>query len=166
MTQKIAHYVATGLVPPADIVLDYHSGGRTLDFLPFAAAHVLDDKDQEAACMAAMLAFNAPCSVRMLEIDSAGMFDAKVETQATVFVTTELGGAGAATTRSVGIARKGVRNLLRHAGILPGDPPPLTPCISIFRTNAVQREWLVRAHTRSHRQNLTLGGRHNHGYGR
>jgi N-alpha-acetyl-L-2,4-diaminobutyrate deacetylase len=122
VTQKICHYVASVLVPQADIVLDFHSGGRTLDFLPFAAAHVLEDKPQEAACMTAMQAFNAPYSVRMLEIDSVGMFDTEVEAQGKVFVTTELGGAGTASARSVAIARKGIRNLLIHAGILSGVP--------------------------------------------
>jgi N-alpha-acetyl-L-2,4-diaminobutyrate deacetylase len=118
VTQKICHYVSTELVPLADIVLDFHSGGKTLDFLPFAAAHVLENKTQEAACMAAMRAFNAPYSVKMLEIDNVGMFDTEVEAQGKVFVTTELGGAGTATSKTVGIARKGIRNLLIHAGIL------------------------------------------------
>lgn len=122
VTQKIAHFIATRLVPMADIVLDYHSGGRTLDFLPFAAAHILPDKTQESACMSAMKAFNAPYSVRMLEIDNVGMFDTEVESQGKTFVTTELGGAGTATARSVSIARKGARNLLIHAGILEGEP--------------------------------------------
>lgn len=121
VTQKICHYIATELVPKADIVLDFHSGGKTLDFLPFAAAHILDDKKQEAACMAAMQAFNAPYSVKMLEIDSVGMFDTEVEAQGKTFVTTELGGGGTATARSIEIARKGVRNLLIHANILRGE---------------------------------------------
>lgn len=119
-TQKLCDFIARTLVPLADIVLDFHSGGRTLDFIPFAAAHILDDKNQEAACMAAMQAFNAPYSVRMLEIDNVGMFDTEVEQQGKVFVTTELGGAGTSTPRTVGIARKGIRNLLIHAGILTG----------------------------------------------
>ena len=122
VTQKIAHYIASQLVPLADIVLDYHSGGRTLDFLPFAAAHILPDKQQEAACMAAMEAFNAPYSMRMLEIDNVGMFDTEVETQGKIFVTTELGGGGTSTAASVAIARKGARNLLIHAAILDGAP--------------------------------------------
>ena len=122
VTQKIAHYIATELVPLADVVLDFHSGGRTLDFLPFAAAHILPDKTQEAACMAAMHAFNAPYSMKMLEIDSVGMFDTEVEEQGKVLVTTELGGAGTSTAKSVAVARKGARNLLIHAGILQGEP--------------------------------------------
>jgi len=121
VTQKIAHYVDTVLIPMADIVLDYHSGGKTLDFVPFAAAHVLGDKDQQAACVAAMQAFNAPYSATMLEIDSVGMLDTAVEQKGKVFVTTELGGGGTATARSISIAKKGVRNLLKHAGILSGE---------------------------------------------
>ncbi len=121
VTQKICHFIASVLVPQADIVLDFHSGGKTLDFLPFAAAHVLEDKTQEAACFAAMQAFNAPYSVRMLEIDNVGMFDTEVEAQGKVFVTTELGGAGTSSPRTVSIARKGIRNLLIHAGILAGE---------------------------------------------
>lgn len=122
VTQKIAHYLASVLVPQADVVLDFHSGGKTLDFLPFAAAHVLDDKAQEAACIAAMEAFNAPWSMIMREIDAVGMFDTEVEGQGKVFVTTEIGGGGSATAARIAIARKGARNLLKHAGILAGTP--------------------------------------------
>ncbi|WP_306145489.1 N(2)-acetyl-L-2,4-diaminobutanoate deacetylase DoeB [Roseibium sp. MMSF_3412] len=121
VTEKIAHYFDSVLIPMADVVLDFHSGGRTLDFLPFASAHVLDDKDQQAACIAAARAFNAPYTAIMLEIDSTGMYDTAVENQGKVFVTTELGGGGTATARSVAIAKKGVRNLLLHAGILSGE---------------------------------------------
>jgi N-alpha-acetyl-L-2,4-diaminobutyrate deacetylase len=120
VTEKIAHYFHSALVPMADVVLDFHSGGKTLDFIPFAAAHILEDKEQEAACMAAMRAFNAPYSMRLLEIDSAGMYDSDVESQGKVFVTTELGGGGTSTARLIRIARKGARNLLIHAGILDG----------------------------------------------
>ncbi len=122
VTQRIAHYVADVLIPLADIVLDIHSGGRTLDFLPFAAAHVLSDPEHEARCVAAMEAFAAPYSVRMLEIDALGMLDTEAEARGKTFVTTELGGGGTATARSVAIAHRGARNLLVHAGILGGEP--------------------------------------------
>lgn len=119
-TQKIADYFQRVLLPMADVVLDFHSGGKTLDFLPFAASHALDDTEQQARCRAARDAFNAPFSIEMREIDALGMYDDAVETQGKTFVTTELGGGGTATPYTVGIARKGVRNLLIHAGILQG----------------------------------------------
>ena len=124
VTEKIADYFERTLIPMADIVLDFHSGGKTLDFVPFAASHVLENKQQEQACMAAVQAFNAPYSVKLLEIDNVGMYDTAVENQGKVFVSTELGGGGSATAKTVAIARKGVRNLLIHACLLYTSPSP------------------------------------------
>lgn len=121
VTEKIADYVTRYLIPLADIVLDFHSGGKTLDFLPYAAAHHLPNKEQEAKCFAAVQAFGAPFSMKMLEIDAVGMLDTTVEEMGKVFVTTELGGAGTATANSIEIARKGTVNILKHAGILNGN---------------------------------------------
>lgn len=121
VTEKIADYFNRTLLPLADIVLDIHSGGRTLDFLPFAACHVLPDKQQQARCEAAMQAFNAPYSMRMLELDAGAMYDTAAERLGKVFVTTELGGGGSSSARSVAIAERGVCNVLVHAGILQGE---------------------------------------------
>ena len=120
VTEKIADYFQRYLMPIADIALDFHSGGKTLDFVPFAAAHVMDDKENEATCFAAMDAFNAPYSVQLLEIDSVGMYDTAVEDIGKVLVSTELGG-GSATAISIAIAKKGLRNVLIQAGILLGQ---------------------------------------------
>lgn len=121
VTQKIADYFQRTLLPMADVVLDIHSGGRTLDFLPFAACHVLADKTQDAACEAGMRAFAAPYCMRMLELDAVGMYDTAAEEQGKIFVTTELGGGGSSTARSLAIAERGVRNLLIHFGLLAGE---------------------------------------------
>jgi N-alpha-acetyl-L-2,4-diaminobutyrate deacetylase len=121
VSEKIADYFERTLLPLCDFVLDFHSGGRTLDFLPFAACHRLPDAEQEARCLAARNAFGAPYAMLMLEIDAAGMFDTSAEVQGKVLVSTELGGGGTATAASVAIARRGVRNFLKHAGILGGD---------------------------------------------
>ena len=122
VTEKIADYFQRHLLPLADLVADIHSGGRTLDFLPFAAAHILEDKEQEARCVAAMEAFNAPYSLMLLEIDAAGMYDTAAEALGKTFVSTELGGGGSASARTLAIAKRGVNNILRHAGILAGEP--------------------------------------------
>ncbi|MCG8908353.1 N(2)-acetyl-L-2,4-diaminobutanoate deacetylase DoeB [Pseudomonas sp. DP-17] len=124
VTQKIADYFQRTLLPLADVVLDIHSGGRTLDFLPFAACHVLPDKAQQEASEALMRAFAAPYSMRMLELDAVGMYDTAAEEQGKLFVTTELGGGGSSSARSVAIARRGVRNVLVQAGILHGKVEP------------------------------------------
>ena len=40
ITEIIADYFNRVLLPMADYVADMHSGGKTLDFVPFACAHV------------------------------------------------------------------------------------------------------------------------------
>ncbi len=120
VTQKIADYFQRTLLPLADIVLDFHSGGKTLDFLPFCAAHILPDKAQETKAFDLVSAFGAPWSMKMLEIDAVGMYDTAAEEMGKVFITTELGGGGTATARSAAIAKTGVANVLRAAGILKG----------------------------------------------
>ena len=122
VTQKIADYIQRHLLPLADVVLDIHSGGRTLEFLPFAAAHRLPDAAQEKRCIEAMTAFNAPYSMMLRELDAVGTYDTAAEEMGKTFVTTELGGGGSARAATIAIARRGVRNLLIHAGILKGAP--------------------------------------------
>ena len=68
-----------------------------------------------------MKAFNAPHSVMLLEIDAINMYDTAAENMGKVFISTELGGGGSTTAYTVGIAKKGIRNLLRHTGICQGD---------------------------------------------
>jgi N2-acetyl-L-2,4-diaminobutanoate deacetylase len=120
VTEKLADYIQRHLLPMADLVLDIHSGGKTLEFVPFAAAHRLADKAQEARCVAAMAAFNAPYSMMLLELDTLGMYDTAAETLGKSFVSTELGGGGTARPETIAIARRGVRNMLIDAGIVSG----------------------------------------------
>ncbi|MBR8276103.1 N(2)-acetyl-L-2,4-diaminobutanoate deacetylase DoeB [Burkholderia cenocepacia] len=121
VTEKIADYFQRHLLPLATHVLDIHAGGRTLDFVPFAAIHVLENRDQEARCERAMRAFGAPYSMRMLELDSVGLYDSAAEEAGKVFVSTELGGGGTSTAASVAIAERGVYGFLAHAGVIAKD---------------------------------------------
>ncbi len=121
ITEKIADYVCNTLVEMADVVLDIHAGGKTLDFLPMTITHILQNKDQEAINVAAARAFGAPYNMMLLELESVGQLDGAVEARGKPFVTTELGGGGSTTTRSNQIAKAGIRNFLIHTGILAGQ---------------------------------------------
>jgi len=125
VTQLIADYITTALLPMCDYVLDIHSGGKTLEFLPFAAYHELADKQQQRACEAATLAFAAPWHISLIEIDAGGMYDTQAEDMGKVFVSTELGGGGSTTPQTAQIGKRGVHNFLVHAGIL--DSTPIAP---------------------------------------
>jgi N2-acetyl-L-2,4-diaminobutanoate deacetylase len=124
VTEMIADFVTRRILPLCDAVLDLHAGGRTLQFLPFCGMHVLEDAAQMARTHAAMLAFGAPFSVIIDEFDRLGMLDTAVEQLGKVFLFTELGGGGAATAATVAIAERGIRNVLRHFGMIEGAPEP------------------------------------------
>lgn len=122
VTEMICHYVATVLLPKADAVVDIHSGGRTLSFVPFAAMHYLDDPSHYEQTRAMLEAFDAPVSLIIEELDTEGMLDGIVEDARKPFIFTELAGGGTATPETVQVAEDGVRNVLHHFGILVGEP--------------------------------------------
>ena len=134
VTYKIADYFQRTLLPMADLVLDIHAGGKTLDFIPFAAAHYLEDSNQEKDCIEAMRAFNAPYSMMLKEIDSMGMYDTAAEDMGKIFVSTELGGGGSASAKSIAITTRGIRNLLKHINILEGKPE-MRPSVNLDTSN-------------------------------
>ena len=132
VTRQIADYFSQVLLPMSDYVLDIHSGGKTLEFLPFAAYHELEDKSQQQACEAATLAFEAPYYLSLIEIDAAGMYDTQAEAMGKVFVSTELGGGGTSTADTVKVSKRGVHNFLVHSGILDADKVhPESPSIKL-----------------------------------
>ena len=126
LTQRIADYFTRYLVPLCDLALDIHSGGRTLDLLPFAATHRLADADLARRCLEGARAFGAPNTLLMAELEGDALYDTVVEAQGKVFISTELGGGGTTTPETVALAEQGVDNVLRWAGILDGGVPPAT----------------------------------------
>ncbi|MDX1609118.1 MAG: succinylglutamate desuccinylase/aspartoacylase family protein [Halofilum sp. (in: g-proteobacteria)] len=122
VTEMLCHYVSTVLLPKVEAVIDIHSGGRTLNFVPFAAMHYLKNKEQFERTRAVVEAFDAPISLVIEELDTEGMIDGVVEETGKVFMFTELAGGGSASPETVGIAEQGVRNVMHHYGILQGKP--------------------------------------------
>ena len=129
VTEKIADYLTRNLLPISDAVLDIHDGGKTLEFVPMAASHVLDDQEAEARNWEAAVAFGAPFATKLVELDMLGMWDAVVEDSGKPFVSTEMAGGGTTRPSSMAITEAGVRNLLRHWGALAGDREPSTSTV-------------------------------------
>ena len=121
VTQKIADYMARYMLPMADVVMDMHDGGKTLEFVPMACTHVLADKANEDESWQYAKAFKAPYTCKLVEIDTIGMWDTHVEESGTLFITTELGGTGTTRPDWAEIGLRGVKNVLKHAGVLAGE---------------------------------------------
>jgi N-alpha-acetyl-L-2,4-diaminobutyrate deacetylase len=120
LTEMIAHHVASVLIPLADIVVDLHSGGMTLDYVPTAVMHWRDDPAWMAATLAAVRAFGAPIALVSRELDNAVYLDTIAENLGKITLSAELGGAGTVSRRNLAITERGLRNLLRHFGMMAG----------------------------------------------
>lgn len=122
VTQLIAHYVHDHILPLCDAVIDLHSGGTSLDFIPYISMHELGDPEMNQRTRAALEAFQAPIALVIEEITGEGLLDYAVERMGKLFLSAELGGAGTLSPRGLRIARLGVRNLLKHFEIIAGEP--------------------------------------------
>lgn len=120
--ERLAHYFSTVLFPRADVVVDMHSGGRSMLFLPWAEMHHVEDAAQRRRMVDAMLAWNTDwCSV-YIDIAGSGLLVGEAERQGKVVIGTELGGGGHVTAAIHRLAASGLRNVLRSCGVLEGAP--------------------------------------------
>ncbi len=120
VTSQIAHYLTTVLFPISDVIIDIHSGGRSMDFVPCSHMHLVPDKEQRKKMLDAMLAWNTDFSFLYADIAGSGLLPVEAENQGKVVVTTELGGGEGVPASVHRIAQSGLRNVLRHVGLLKG----------------------------------------------
>ncbi len=122
VTERIAHFIHAECVSRATAVVDIHSGGRSLEFVPTTLVHAFDDEVRTKETLALARAFGAPHALVVSELDDQGMLDTEVERAGKLFLSTELGGGGRVTPRTASLASAGARNVLRHLGALEGEP--------------------------------------------
>ncbi len=136
VTQQLAHFIATELISRADMVLDLHSGGSSLMYLPCALATEHGNPAQLAAHVAAIRAFGLPHAYLQGRAEGQGgvrTLGVVAEGLGILSIGTELGGAGSVSPEAVAMARGGVRRLLAHVGLIdaPPEPPADTRIIRI-----------------------------------
>lgn len=128
ITEMIAHYIDTVLLPKADLVLDIHSGGSPMSFMPCLWINELKDRSLMERTLAASRAF-APPLVLMTSPMASGAMSDSAERLGKVYLSTEVAGCGTVSPTALEIVETGTRNLLAHLGIAGGgrsssDPSP------------------------------------------
>jgi len=121
LTEQIAHYLTTVLFPLSDIVIDIHTGGRSMDFVPCATMHLVDDREQRRKMAEGVLAYNTDFAFIYADVAGSGLLPVEAENQGKIVVTTEMGGSENVTARVHQITQDGLRNVLVHFGILRGQ---------------------------------------------
>ena len=126
-TQVIAHYIEQVLLERADYLVDLHSGGSSLLYLPSALVSEGETAAEQSKVRELMAAFGLPNGV-IHEWNEPGYFSTSaVRRQGGLGITTELGGAGMITPEILALADHGVRHLLGHMGVLSGSLVPDGP---------------------------------------
>lgn len=120
VTSQIAHYLTHTLFPMSDVVIDIHSGGRSMEFVPCSHMHVVPDLAQRQSMLDAMLAWNTEFCFLYTDIAGAGLLPVEAENQGKTVVTTELGGGEGVNASVHRIAFDGLSNVLRHLGVVRG----------------------------------------------
>ncbi|MEO7653431.1 MAG: succinylglutamate desuccinylase/aspartoacylase family protein, partial [Bryobacteraceae bacterium] len=123
VSEMLAHYLSAVLFPMADVVIDLHTGGRSLNFLPCAHMHLVPDLTQRAAMLRATEAFGADVAFLYADVAGAGLLPTEAERQGKIVVTTEMGGGEPVSARIHRMCQDGLRNVLIHFGVLPGTVP-------------------------------------------
>ena len=123
-TAMIAHYVESVLMPMVDIVIDLHSGGSSLIYVPGTLARLSTDRTARERTVELVRAFGAPNSYLMGPGAEDRSILAAAERAGIQGLSAELGGAGMVTRETLAITERGVVNVLRHLGVLEGKTEP------------------------------------------
>jgi N-alpha-acetyl-L-2,4-diaminobutyrate deacetylase len=121
VTEMIAHYLTTELFPRAEIVIDIHTGGRSVDFYPCAHMHLVVDPAQRRRMVEGTLAWNSDLAFLYTDVAGTGLLPGEAERQGKIVITTEMGGGEPVPASVHRLTQKGLRNVLVHVGIIRGE---------------------------------------------
>jgi predicted deacylase len=122
-TDVLARSIFEQVIEPADVLLDLHGGDMVEALEPFA---IYDASPHEERTHAIALAFGLPYVVRQ-EVDESGlggMTSSAAARAGIPAVIAEAGGCGQLEEAATSLLAGGVRNVLQHLEMLPGEPAP------------------------------------------
>lgn len=119
-TAMIAHYVCSVLMPMADVVVDLHSGGRSLHYVTSTLVRPGRTAQEHEAQMRLMRLFGAPISFVSDGTGGGGLttLAAAAQERGALALTTELGGGATLSQDGLSLAEGGLKRLLKDQGIL------------------------------------------------
>ncbi|MEC7565185.1 MAG: succinylglutamate desuccinylase/aspartoacylase family protein [Planctomycetota bacterium] len=122
ITGQIAHFVAHQIIPLADLVVDIHSGGSSMHFLPSVNMHELTDPEQMNQMLDAAKASRAPYIFLYADVAGSGLLPSYAEDLGKITLGTEMGSKAQFGKETLKITSQTTHNLLVWLGVL--DEPP------------------------------------------
>jgi len=122
VTQRIAHVLTDRVIAPASLLIDLHSAGIAYT-MPTLVGYPYADTPLGRASRDAALAFG--CDVLWAhppDPNAGGRSISAAEQRGVPWIYTEAAGGGRALPADVACYTAGVFNVMRHLGMLPGQP--------------------------------------------
>lgn len=121
ISYRIAHFVKSCIFPRVGVVIDLHAGGREGGFALCASIHRVRDPDQFAAMIRLAALFQAPFTFIYSSEMASGLLTDEAEADGKIALGGEFGFGEGVSRTGVLHAREGVRNVLKHYGMLEGE---------------------------------------------
>jgi predicted deacylase len=127
ISYRIANFVKTCVFPRVPVVLDIHAGGREGGFALCTSFHPVPDPAQRTEIAEVAALFDTPYMLIYSSQMASGLLTDEAEAEGKVAVGGEFGFGEGVSRKGVLHAYEGVRNVLRHYGMLPGALVKIDP---------------------------------------
>lgn len=123
VTEQIAYYVETELIPLADAALDLHAGGKASFFAPCTLPTRTEDASLYTRNLELAQVFGLPLIWVLGGFNDSRSLNSAAARAGVPMIATELGGGGGVDPAITDATEDGLYRVLRHMGVLPGDVP-------------------------------------------
>jgi predicted deacylase len=138
ITGMIAHFVASELIPRADVVIDIHSGGSSMHMLPSVNMHDLPAGAQMDKMLEAGREWGAPYVFIYRDVAGGGLLPSYAESQGKVTLGTEMGSKAQFGPNILNVTYSGVQRVLRWAGHVTEAPEAAANKVSLVAADDVR----------------------------
>jgi predicted deacylase len=121
ITEQIAYYVETVLLPMADAAIDLHAGGKASYFEPCSLATCTEDPQLYAQNLELAKAFGLPLIWVLSSFNDNRSLNSAAERAGVPMIAAELGGGGGVDPCITDSTETGLYQILRKLGILSGE---------------------------------------------
>lgn len=127
ISYRISNFVKTRIFPQVRVVLDIHSGGKEGVFALGTSFHPIPDPVQRAEIFRVAQLFDTPFVGLYSSAMASGLLTDEAEAEGKITIGGEFGFGESTNPRGVLHAYEGIKNVLRHYGMLPGSVVKIDP---------------------------------------
>ena len=127
ISYRISNFVRTHIFPQVHAVLDIHSGGNEAIFPLCSSFHPISDPQQRAEIAKVAQLFDTPFIILYSSQLHSGLLTDEAEAMGKITIGGEFGFAESTNRKGTLHAYEGIKNVLRHYGLIPGDIVKIDP---------------------------------------